>query len=99
MFLLDSLSLLLILAAVHPYPELLPYCDLGILVNLVYYWSMRFTDKAMEPIVKRVDEFTERMESRVDEMGLQLAAITGLGMIAFVLVSIVAVTALVKASK
>ena len=60
---------------------------------------MRFTDKAIQPIVDRVDEFTERMETRVDEMGLQLAAITGLGMIAFVLVSIVAVTALVKASK
>jgi hypothetical protein len=56
---------------------------------------MGFTDKVLAPINERI----ESMSADVEVMKNQLAGLAGLGMIAFALISIVAVTALVKASK
>lgn len=63
--------------------------------RLGYHCSMGFTDKVLAPINERI----ESMSADVEVMKNQLAGLAGLGMIAFALISIVAVTALVKASK
>lgn len=60
---------------------------------------MKFTDKVLEPIATQVSETTERIENNLEELRYQVAAVAGFAMVAFLLVSVVAVTALVKASK
>ena len=60
---------------------------------------MRFTDKLIDPVTESINDL--RSEIRVDlgNISKEITALAGLGMIAFALISIVAVTALVKASK
>lgn len=60
---------------------------------------MRFTDKALGSIDESVSILRENIQHDVRNMTREISALAGLGMIAFALISIVAVTALVKASK
>ena len=60
---------------------------------------MRIVDNAVAPIVEQMNKATDDMNRKIEEMGVQIAAVAAFGMVAFVLISIVAVTALVKASR
>jgi hypothetical protein len=67
---------------------------------------MTFTDKLLKPMTERVDDIYDDVSTRMDSLSDEVETVTAqvlglaaLGMIAFTLISIVAVTALVKASK
>lgn len=60
---------------------------------------MRFTDKAIESVTDSINTLRADIRSDTEKISKEITALAGLGMIAFALISIVAVTALVKASK
>jgi predicted transcriptional regulator len=60
---------------------------------------MGFTDKLAGSITVSIDELRNDIRSDLENISKEITALAGLGMIAFALISIVAVTALVKASK
>lgn len=60
---------------------------------------MGFTDKLTNSVTVSIDSLREDIRTDLENISKEIAAVAGLGMIAFVLISIVAVTALVKASK
>lgn len=60
---------------------------------------MRFTDKVVAEITIGMDTLRNDIHDDFDKVSKEITALAGLGMIAFALISIVAVTALVKASK
>ena len=60
---------------------------------------MRFTDKVTDSIHDGLNTLRTDIRSDLDKISKEITALAGLGMIAFALISIVAVTALVKASK
>lgn len=60
---------------------------------------MRFTDKVTESITDSINDLRSDLRNDIENISKEITALAGLGMIAFALISIVAVTALVKASK
>lgn len=60
---------------------------------------MRFTDKVTESVTDSINTLRADLRSDIENISKEITALAGLGMIAFALISIVAVTALVKASK
>lgn len=60
---------------------------------------MRFTDKLAGSLTVSIDELRNDIRTDLENISKEITALAGLGMIAFALISIVAVTALVKASK
>jgi len=60
---------------------------------------MRFTDKLTGALAAEMTELRHDIRTDLDGISKEITALAGLGMIAFALISIVAVTALVKASK
>lgn len=60
---------------------------------------MRFTDKVTESVTDSINTLRVDLRSDIENISKEITALAGLGMIAFALISIVAVTALVKASK
>lgn len=64
-----------------------------------YTWIMGFTDKLTGAVTVSMDELRNDIRQDLDNISKEITALAGLGMIAFALISIVAVTALVKASK
>jgi hypothetical protein len=60
---------------------------------------MGFTDKVTTSIHDGLNTLRTDIRSDLDNISKEISALAGLGMIAFALISIVAVTALVKASK
>ena len=60
---------------------------------------MRFTDKLIDPVTESINELRTDIRLDLGNISKEITALAGLGMIAFALISIVAVTALVKASK
>jgi hypothetical protein len=60
---------------------------------------MRFTDKLVTPVAESIDDLRNDIRMDLENISKEITALAGLGMIAFALISIVAVTALVKASK
>jgi hypothetical protein len=60
---------------------------------------MRFTDKVVDSITASMDDMRNDIHSEFQNMSREVAALASLGMLAFALISIVAVTALVKAGK
>lgn len=60
---------------------------------------MGFTDKFASAIADTISMHSADISQDVKNMKEELSALAGLGMVAFVLVSVVAVVALVKASK
>lgn len=60
---------------------------------------MGFTDKLTGAVTVSMDELRNDIRQDLDNISKEITALAGLGMIAFALISIVAVTALVKASK
>lgn len=64
-----------------------------------YTWIMGFTDKLTSAVTVSMDELRNDIRQDLDNISKEITALAGLGMIAFALISIVAITALVKASK
>lgn len=60
---------------------------------------MGFTDKALAPVTAQINAVAHSVDERMEVMSNQIAGIALLGMVAFTLISAVAVAALVKASK
>lgn len=60
---------------------------------------MRFTDKLTDSITDSINDLRSDIRLDLENISKEITALAGLGMIAFALISIVAVTALVKASK
>lgn len=60
---------------------------------------MRFTDKLTESVTDSINDLRTDIRMDLENISKEITALAGLGMIAFALISIVAVTALVKASK
>lgn len=60
---------------------------------------MRFTDKLTESVTDSINDLRTDIRIDLENVSKEITALAGLGMIAFALISIVAVTALVKASK
>lgn len=60
---------------------------------------MRFTDKVTDALTESISELRADIHNDIENISKEITALAGLGMIAFALISIVAVTALVKASK
>jgi hypothetical protein len=60
---------------------------------------MRFTDKLTDSVTESINDLRNDIRSDLGNISKEITALAGLGMIAFALISIVAVTALVKASK
>jgi hypothetical protein len=60
---------------------------------------MRFTDKLADRVTESIDGLGTEIRIDLENISKEITALAGLGMIAFALISIVAVTALVKASK
>ena len=60
---------------------------------------MKFTDKVTEAITASMDDMKNTIHTEMEEISKQVTALAGMGMIAFTLVSIVAVSALVIATR
>lgn len=60
---------------------------------------MGFTDKLRDSVTDSINDLRIDIRSDLENISKEITALAGLGMIAFALISIVAVTALVKASK
>lgn len=60
---------------------------------------MRFTDKLTDSITDSINDLRSDIRLDLENISKEITALAGLGMIAFALISVVAITALVKASK
>lgn len=60
---------------------------------------MSFTDKLASSLTVSIDDLRNDIRADLENVSKEITVLAGLGMIAFALISVVAITALVKASK